>query len=242
MNLKCCDCLSDEGICSLENSSIDMVLCDPPFGVLAREEWDKKLDLEILFRELKRVTKPNAAVVFFSSGIFTAELMMGPWKKWFRYDLIWEKNKPRGVLNSKKMPLRQHENILVFYRKLPKYSPQMREGFEPIHACKRKATSGHYGEGKGGKNEREGKTDRYPTSILKFSVVNKPIHPTEKPVPLLEFLIKSFTEEGATVMDMCFGSASTAEACIKTNRKFTGFEMNQEFYEKGRERIEALLV
>lgn len=240
MSLYNVDCLSPQGLATVENSSIDMVLCDPPFGVLNREQWDKKLDLVALFAEIERVTKPNAAVIFFSSSKFTAELILGPWEKYYRYDLIWEKNKPRGFLNAKKMPLRTHENILVFYRKTPKYFPQMKEGFEPIHACRRKKTSSHYGEGEGGVNEREGKTDRYPTSILKFPVVQRPIHPAEKPVALLEFLISSFTTEGDVVCDMCFGSASTGEACWNLKRNFIGFEEDEHFFRLGKDRLEKL--
>lgn len=235
-----CDCLSEQGLEIIPKESIDLVICDPPFGVLAREDWDRKLNLEKLFEEIERITKPNAAVIFFSQGMFSAELMTGPWKKWFRYDLIWKKNKPRGILNSKRMPLRQHENILLFYRKLPKYYPQMMGGFEPIHSCNRKNTSKHYGDAPGGKNKREGKTDRFPNSILEFSVVNKPIHPTEKPVALLEFLIKSFTEKGEVVLDMCFGSASTGEAAILNERKFVGFEKEGKFFELGKKRLENL--
>lgn len=126
---------------------------------------------------------------------------------------MWKKNKPRGFLNAKKMPLRTnitfvHEDIVVFYKETPAYYPQMVETNKPIHQCMRKSNGSNYGKLEGGVNQRAGKTDRYPGSVLEFAVVNKPIHPTEKPVELCEFLIRSYTKEGDVVLDMCAGSGT----------------------------------
>lgn len=239
--LNCGDCLGDNGLKQIPNECVDMILCDPPYGVTARNSWDVPLDLGELFEQINRITKPNAAVIFFSQGMLTADLMKGPWNKFWRYNLIWEKNKPRGFLNSKKMPLRYHEDIVVFYKKTPIYNPQMIETGNPIHFCNRRSNGTNYGESSGGPNERSGKTDRYPGSVLKFSVVNNPIHPTEKPVELCEFLIRSYTNEGATVLDMCAGSGTTGVACIKNKRFFLGYEKEPDFYNLAVERLQTTL-
>lgn len=231
------DCLSDDGLKQIQNKSVDMILCDPPYGVTARNEWDNCLDLNALFKEIDRIIKPNAAVIFFSQGMLTAQLMMGPWKNYWRYNLIWKKNKPRGFLNAKKMPLRYHEDIVVFYKKTPKYNPQMVETGKAINSCTRKPTGTNYSITMGGSNKRAGKTDRYPGSILDFSVVNYPQHPTEKPVDICEFLIKSYTEPDSTVLDMCAGSGTTGVACIKNNRFFFGFEKDKNYYDIAIQRL-----
>lgn len=225
------DCLKE--LDRVEDYSVDMVLCDPPYGCTSRNEWDVPIDYDQLFAIFDRVCKPNAAVVMFSQGMHTAKLMTGPWKSHWRYNLIWKKNKPRGFLNSKNQPLRYHEDIVVFYKNPPVYNPQMIEVGLPIHACKRKKTSVNYGEGDGGVNTRAGKTTRYPGSVLEFPVVNseeKPIHPTQKPISLCEFLIRSFSKEGDLVLDPCCGSSSTGVACVRNNRIFYGIEKQEDFY------------
>ncbi|QIN54537.1 DNA-adenine methyltransferase [Cedratvirus kamchatka] len=231
------DCLGEEGLRLLPDKCVDMVLCDPPYGVTSRNSWDVPLDLNALFAELDRIVKPKACVVFFSQGMLTADLMRGPWSRYWRYNLVWKKNKPRGFLNAKKMPLRYHEDIVVFYKETPLYYPQMIETGKAIHQCTRKSNGSNYGESRGGVNERTGKTDRYPGSVLEFSVVNKPIHPTEKPVDLCEFLILSYTKEEDVVLDMCAGSGTTGVACAKNRRYFIGYEKEENFYNLAKERI-----
>lgn len=229
-----------KGLQCIPDKSIDMILVDPPYEVTTRNEWDIKLNMEIIFKHIDRIVKDNAVVVMFSQGFFTAELM-NAWKNNWRYNLIWKKNKPRGFLNSKKMPLRYHEDIVVFYKKLPVYNPQMIKSDKPIHGCTRKVTSINYGHGEGGANNRKGRTDRYPGSVLEFPVLNAEdkdrIHPTQKPVELCEFLIKSYTDPGSLVLDFCAGSATTCIAALRTERRFMGFEKNQEFYKAAVSRI-----
>lgn len=231
------DCLNEEGLCRLPNNSIDMILCDPPYGVTSRNEWDVPLDLNNLFVQIDRIVKDDSPVIFFSQGMLTADLMKSSWLKYWRYNLIWKKNKPRGFLNAKKMPLRYHEDIVVFYKKPPIYNPQMIETGKPINSCTRKGNGTNYGESMGGVNERAGKTDRYPGSILEFSVVNNPIHPTEKPLELCEFLINSYSKPEDVVLDMCMGSGTTGVAALKNKRAFLGYEKDQKFYDIAYNRI-----
>jgi len=238
------DALSSEtGMARLPKGKVDLVLCDPPFGVTSRNKWDKELDLDAVFAQLERVTKPNAAVIFFSQGILTAKLMLGPWQKHYRYSTILKYNKPRGFLNAKKQPLRYHSDIVVFYRKQCTYNPQMVQTDRPVHACKRKATSVNYGHAQGGTNTRAGATDRYPGSVIEFGVVdgNDPdrFHPTQKPVDLCEYLIRAYSNEGDLVLDFCAGSATTGVAALQTGRRFVGFEKEAEYHEKASARLQA---
>ncbi len=234
------DCLGKGGLEIIADESVDLILCDPPFGVTARNKWDIPLDLSKLFSEIDRIIKERGAVILFAQGMFTARIMTA-WERYWRYNLVWKKNKPRGFLNAKLMPLRYHEDLVVFYKKLPPYHPQMIKGYNPIHDCKRKETSVNYGVAKGGKNKRAGKTDRYPGSILEFPVVNYPQHPTQKPVELCEFLIKSYSSENDIILDMCMGSGTTGVAAIKLKRQFIGFETEKEYYDIALERLTHVL-
>lgn len=239
------DCLYPSGFASVPSGSVSLILCDPPFGVTSRNDWDVPIDIEGLFKEVDRVLSPRGCAIFFGQGMFTAQLMLGPWKKYWRYNLIWQKNKPRGFLNAKKMPLRYHEDIIVFYRQLPTYNPQMVETNKAINACTRKATSVNYGAADGGDNTRAGKTDRYPGSIITVPVVNAEdpnmFHPTQKPVALLELLVKTYSNEGDVVLDPCFGSASCCVATMKANRRFIGFEKDTKFFSLAVKRIRDAL-
>jgi len=234
------DCL--EGMKLIPDRSIDMVLCDLPYGSTSLK-WDSKIDIEKFWEQIKRITKENAAICLFSQMPFGAELIMSN-RKMFRYEWIWEKNVGAGFLNAHKMPLRAHENILVFYRKLPTYNPQ-----------KTKATKGHSRSNnkvktkcypiRGKNSETYVYNDdgtRFPFDVQKFKTPNttseKPIHSTQKPVDLCEYLIKTYTNEGEVVFDACMGSGTTAIAAINTNRQFLGFELDKEYYEKSLERIE----
>jgi hypothetical protein len=188
------------------------------------------------------VTKDNAAVVFFSQGMLTADLMTGPWKKHWRYNLVWAKNKVRGALNANRQPLRAHEDLVVFYRRAALYIPQMniercmgRGGGNPP---RRTSIGSNYGAVQMQISQRYGADDRHPTSVLLFKVVNEKdcVHPTQKPVDLIEFLISSYTEPGQTVLDPMMGSGTTGIACINTGRKFIGFEQDPSIFAIARER------
>lgn len=222
----------------IADKSVDMILCDLPYEVTARQKWDVIIPFEPLWEQYRRIIKDNGAIVLFATEPFRSKLIVSNFKE-FKYDLIWEKNKVTGFLNAKKQPLRQHESILVFYKRPPTYNPQMTTGHTPVHAFTHGKESLVYG--KVGKMSGGGSTERYPTSILRFPVVNNDdperIHTAQKPVPLLEYLIKTYTNEGEMVLDNCCGSGSTCIAAKNLGRQFIGIEQSEEMYEKCRERM-----
>ena len=226
------DCL--ELMRDIPDGSIDMILCDLPYGTTARNKWDCVIEYELLWEQYERIIKENGAIILFSQMPFTAELTHSNLKL-FKYEWIWEKDNGTGFLNAKKMPLKIHENILVFYKKLPTYNPQMRTGFKP-YKCKQGRHSTNYGLYEQG-HITESNGERYPIDIIEFKK-DSGLHPTQKPVALLEYLIKTYTNEEETVLDNCMGSGSTGVACIKTNRKFIGIEKDEKYFEIAKERIE----
>jgi site-specific DNA-methyltransferase (adenine-specific) len=223
----------------IPGKSIDMILCDLPFGQ-TQNKWDTVIPLDKLWCEYKRITKPSAAIVLFGQGMFTAELMMAQKEMW-RYNYIWDKGSSTGFLNANKMPLREHEDILVFYEELPAYNPQFRTG--PKTHCrgslKKDTTTPNYGEHNLVQTNTSLGHAKHPTSILRFNKVppSDVIHPTQKPTTLCEYLIKTYTNKGDIVLDNCIGSGTTAEACIRTGRQFIGFEKEQMYFVKAQERI-----
>ncbi|PHE13388.1 cytosine methyltransferase [Bacillus toyonensis] len=232
------DCL--EGMKLLQDKSVDMILCDLPYGV-TKNEWDVIIPFNEMWEQYERIIKDNGAIVLTATQPFATKLIASNCKL-FRYDLIWRKNISTGHLNAKKMPLRNHEYILVFYKKLPTYNPQKTVGHVPVHRYTNKTAGNNYGKTKeisGG-----GQTDRYPNSIIDISAVNngskERIHPTQKPVELFEWLIKSYTNENEIILDNCIGSGTTAVAAIKTNRNFIGFEISEEYCAAANERINNL--
>lgn len=235
------DCL--ELMKDIPDKSIDMILADLPYGV-TKNKWDFVIPLDELWKHYKRVIKENGAIILFGQGVFTAKLMLSN-EKWFRYNLIWEKDRPSGFLNAKRMPLRSHEDIVVFYKKLPTYNPQFWVG-KPLHGMGSKFREGqlennNYGKFDSHKNpsaERKGDTKKYPRSVLSFKKEHPPIHPTQKPVDLLEYLIKTYTNEGDTILDNTMGSGSTGVAALNTGRKFIGMELDEEYFNIAKERIE----
>ncbi|MGM7720635.1 DNA-methyltransferase [Metabacillus sp. Hm71] len=238
------DCL--EGMSKIDDKSIDMILCDLPYGVTARNKWDSVLNPDLLWEQYLRIIKENGAIVLFGQDKFTATMMMSQ-PKLHRYNLVWDKELPSGFLNANRMPLRRHEDIMVFYKKLPKYNPQKFKG-KPNHT-KGKAVGKSQEEfsrntnyGKLTAVETEGDM-KFPTSILKFQKPHPSttIHSTQKPVELCEWLIKSFTDEGQIVLDNCMGSGTTALACINTNRMYIGFEKDKEIFDSSIERIHSLV-
>lgn len=221
----------------LPDGSVDMVLCDLPYGS-TRNAWDSPIDLETLWREYARIVKPNGAIVLFGSGRFTSELMQSNKRDW-RYNLVWEKTTPTGFLNAKKMPLRAHEDILVFYRKLPTYNPQMYKGVRKVSTAAHKRNSRN-GSSYGSYKRVDYDSDmRYPRSVLHFPTdkQKEALHPTQKSIALLEYLIRMYTNEGELVLDNCMGSGSTGVACIKCNRRFIGIENDEAYYRAAVERI-----
>lgn len=229
------DCL--ELMKDIPDKSIDMILCDLPYGT-TQNKWDSVIPLEPLWEQYKRIIKDNGVIVLTSQGIFTAKLILSN-EKWFKYKWVWEKSKATNFLNAKKQPLRKHEDICVFYNKQPKYNPQMTEGEPYDKGIRKNQLTGSYGEFNPVHVKSEGK--RYPTDVVYFKTAEsegKVYHSTQKPVELLEYLIKTYTIEGELVLDNCMGSGSTGVACLNTNRKFIGIELDENYFNIAKERIE----
>ena len=227
----------------LKDNSVDLVLVDLPYGQTDCK-WDVCIDLEKMWEQLKRIGKENSAFIFFTTAKFGNKLINSN-EKWFRYDLVWEKSKIVGFFNSKVMPLRNHELIYIFYQKKPTYNPQMTEGKPYTNTIKR-GDEGIYGTRPSRKGKTcviENKGERYPLSIQKFNNSNNNTkHHTQKPVEACEWLIKSYSNEGDTVLDFTMGSGSTGVACKNTNRKFIGIELNEEIFKVAEERINLDII
>ena len=230
IDLKNGDCL--ELMKDIPDGSIDMILCDLPYGTTARNAWDKKINCGSLWTQYRRIIKNNGAILLFAQLPFDKILAMSA-PDILRYEWIWEKHQGTGHLNAKKMPMKAHENILVFYKALPTYNPQMRSGKPYI--CKSGVGSSNYREQKSVVTENNG--ERYPLDVLKFQS-EKGLHPTQKPVPLLEYLVKTYTNPGEVVLDNCMGSGSTGVACVNTGRGFIGMELDAVYFEIAKNRIE----
>ena len=233
------DCL--EKMKGIPDKSIDMILCDLPYGTTACK-WDVVIPFEPLWEQYKRIIKDNGAIVLFGSEPFSSYLRMSN-IKWYKYDWVWVKEQGTGNLNANKMPLKKHENILVFYKKLPIYNPQMVKG-DAYEIKRNKNTNEIFGKtGTQDGYVTKNKGERYPTSILNFNrELRNRLHPTQKPVALLEYLIKTYTLEGETVLDNTMGSGSTGVACINTKRNFIGIEKDDKYFEIAKKRIEEHLT
>lgn len=241
------DCL--DVMQEIPNNSIDCIICDLPYGV-TQNKWDSVIDLDLLWKQYKRIIKDNGAIILFGQDKFTMRVMLSN-EKWHRYNLIWNKENSTGFLNANRMPLRVHEDIMIFYKKLPVYNPQKFEGKAPSHRRCKKGTkkedlqkiNGNYGDYfVGDYNEDVTKSNmKYPTSIItiKRVPVCKCEHPTQKPVELLEWLIKTYTNEGDLVLDNCMGSGTTGVACKNLNRNFIGIEKEETYFNIAKERIYA---
>ena len=225
---------------TLPDKSIDMILADLPYQ-MTQLKWDTIIPFEGLWREYKRVIKDNGAIVLFASQPFTSALVMSNPDD-FRYELIWDKGRGSNPLLAKKMPMRGHENMLVFYKHLPTYNPQFEEG-RPYKAPRtggRNSRNTIIGNAKDNKDFRQEDNNgyRYPLSIIKASIHNgSKLHPTQKPVELMEYLIRTYTSESETVLDNVMGSGTTGVACIKTNRNFIGIEKAESYFKIAQQRI-----
>lgn len=230
------DCLAL--VPQMRDASIDMILADLPYGT-TQNAWDIPLAFEPMWQQFHRVAKPNAAIVLMAAQPFAAQLICSNLKN-FRYDLIWRKNKPTGFLNAKRQPLRTHEYVLVFYREPPTYNPQKTQGHAPGNYARRTKHSTNYGAQT--PTEYGGSTERYPTSVLDIPIINNDSpdksHPTQKPVALMQQLVLSYTTENAIVLDPTMGVGTTGVACRDTNRHFIGIELNPDYAELARTRIE----
>ena len=198
------DCL--DILPNFTDNSVDMVLTDLPYGITACK-WDTPIDLPEMWKQLNRVCKERAAMVFTAAQPFTSALATSNIKN-LKYEWIWEKPQGTNPLNAKVMPLKNHENILVFYRKAPSYNPQMTEG------------------------------TRYPKTVQKWSQERTGLHPTQKPVPMFQYLIETYTNPGDLVLDITIGSGTTAIAAIKSDRHFVGIELEEKYYNVSVSRID----
>lgn len=241
------DCLVE--MKSIPDGSIDMILCDLPYG-MTDLEWDVQIPFEPLWEQYERVIKEDGAIVLFSSQPFATDLINSN-RKLFRYEIIWEKTMKTGFLLAKKMPMKGHENILVFYKKLPTYNPQMEISPTAVIGRvreKRDDRASHYGKIKSEPYVDTG--TRYPGSVIKFSNQNgvtygdnssAVVHPTQKPTAILEWLINTYTNEGDTVLDNTMGSGSTGVACVNTGRNFIGIDLDKDFYDIAVDRIQKAI-
>lgn len=233
IDLQLRDCFA--GLATLADHSIDLAVTDPPYGT-TNCAWDKRVDSKRLMDELLRVVKPNGAVVLFCDQKLAVDLV-GAARREFRYDLVWKKTQPVGFLNANRMPMRAHELILVFYRKLPRYTPQFVPGPLRRRETKKVGAGGVYRNRKSD-YVREASELRHPTSVLEFPRDrNDWKHPTQKPVALVEWLVRSFSRPGDTIIDPFIGSGTTAEACLRSGRNCVGFERDAGIFETARQRI-----
>lgn len=234
IDLRLGDCL--DVMAALPAACVDLVLCDLPYGT-TRNKWDSAIPLEPLWRAYRRVAKPDAAIVLtaqapFDKALGASNLAM------LRYEWIWHKNNPSGHLNANRAPMKAHENVLVFYEKQPTYNPQKTTGHERKRTTRR-GFSANYGA------QRETSidtTERFPRSVIEIAghPKSETTHPTQKPVALMEYLIRTYTNAGALVLDNCMGSGTTGVACANTGRDFLGIERDPGYFAMARERIAAL--
>lgn len=225
------DCL--EMMKSIEDASVDLVLADMPYGT-TQCRWDIVIPLEPLWEQLWRVAKSNAPLVLFCGQPFTSVLVASQLKE-FKYSWVWEKNLPTGHLNARKMPMRKHEDICVFYKESPIYNPQ---GLKPFNKITRRGGNGE-NFGKSG-TENFQKFTNYPVDVLRFSKDSGRLHPTQKPVALLEYLIRTYTNAGMTVLDHTMGSGSTGAACLASGRVFIGIEKEAKYFDIATSRLDSL--
>jgi len=223
---------------NIPDNSIDMVLCDLPYGT-TQNKWDSVIDLDKLWKEYNRIVKPNGAIVLTSQGVFTAKLILSN-EKYFKYKIVWIKSKSTNFLNAKKQPLRKHEDICIFYKKQPNYNPQMTNGEAYDKGIRKDQYTGSYGDFKPRHVKSNGK--RYPTDVIAFDEQEiedyvyvktaesegKVYHPTQKPIELGRYLIRTFSNPDDIILDNACGSGSFLLSAILENRKFIGIEKNED--------------
>jgi len=226
----------------IPDKSVDMILCDLPYG-RTQNIWDTIIPFDKLWSQYERIIKDNGAIILFADGLFMTDLMNSNRDLW-RYNLIWDKVLPSGFLNANKQPLRRHEEMVVFYKRQPTYNPQKTKG-KPNHSKGRpkKNQNNNYGEFDFVDNLEELGDMKHPTSIVRHSKPHPSMmtHPTQKPVTLFEYLIKTYTNEGDLVLDNCIGSGTTAIACINTNRNYIGIELDENYFNIANQRIGDLV-
>ena len=226
------DCLKWMSV--IPDGSVDMILCDLPYGTTACK-WDTVIPFEPLWAQYRRVAKRNAAIVLTASQPFTTALIASNFTD-FRYCWVWEKQQPTGFLDARRKPMKAHEDVCVFYGATATYNPQGLKDVQVKNSRKNKAGSGVYGAV--GADDYVQKEGNFPRSVLKIDrVTHGQVHPTQKPVALMEYLIRTYTQEGETVMDNCMGSGTTGVACVNTGRNFIGIERDEKYFQIAADRI-----
>lgn len=223
------------------DNCIDMILCDLPYGT-TQNKWDSIIPLDELWHEYKRIIKENGAIVLTSQGLFTAQLMLSNPKQ-FKYKWVWEKSKPTNFLNAKKQPLRKYEDVCVFYKKQPVYNPQMVQGEPYDKGFRKNQLSGSYGDFQPVHVHSDGK--RYPTDVIYFKTAESEgevIHPTQKPVELGRYFVRTYTNPGALVLDNTFGSGSFLLSALLEGRNFVGIEKNKDVHLFKEKQIDYILA
>jgi len=235
------DCL--ERMQQIPSGSVDMVLTDPPYGTTACK-WDSVIPLEDMWKELKRVTKPNSAIVLFGSEPFSSTLRMSNLQD-YKYDWVWNKTYGTNFQLANKQPMKAHETISVFYKKQPTYNPIKVKREKPLSTLgwKQDKRNGDHNNFNSKDNDLKVYDDKYPITVLEYNPANgecnntKKVHPTQKPVALMEYLIKTYTNEDEVVLDFTMGSCSTGVAARNTNRKFIGIELDSDYFRIALERV-----
>jgi site-specific DNA-methyltransferase (adenine-specific) len=227
------DCL--DVLKTLPYRSVDMVLVDLPYGT-TQNKWDSVIPLDKLWAAYGAIVKEGGALVFTASQPFTSTLVSSK-PEWFKHEWIWKKNTATGHLNAKRMPMKLHESVVVFCQGPNPYYPQ---GLQPYGKITRRGHNGDNFGASGTENLQE--FTNYPRSILEFSLDTPKLHPTQKPIALMEYLIRTYTREGETVLDNCMGSGSTGVACVNTGRNFIGIEQDQKYFQISQERLGKLTI
>ena len=241
IDLRLGDCL--EVMKTISSGSVDAIITDPPYGTTACK-WDSIIPFDLMWEQLNRIIKPNGAIVLFGSEPFSSALRMSNIKN-YKYDWVWEKTKASVPMLANKMPMRRHENISVFYKKQPTYNPQM--VFVGIKDRRKTFTERNINyDGYSSNVVTKAKKDdgyRHPNTVQIFNNSNKTnlLHPTQKPLELMEYLIKTYTNENETVLDFTMGSGTTGVACVNTNRNFIGIEMDDNYFKIAEERINKII-
>jgi len=226
------DCLDVMDMLIAQGIKVDAIITDPPYGTTACK-WDSVIPFDSMWERLNALIKPKGAIVLFGSEPFSSALRMSNIKN-YKYDWYWEKNQATGFLNSKKMPLKNVENISVFQQVI-NYNPQMRTGFKPYKCKQGKTKTQNYGKQTGAVTESNG--ERYPLTLLNFPRDKDKNHPTQKPLALMEYLVRTYTAETEVVLDFTMGSGTTGVACKNTNRGFIGIELDKTYFEIAKARI-----
>jgi len=233
------DCL--ELMNRIEDYSIDMILCDLPYGITAKCKWDSIIPFPPLWKQYERILKDNGVIALTASNKFHYQLVNSNLEM-FKYEWVWEKSSATGHLNAKRRPMVAHEFVDIFYKKQPTYNPQKTQGHTPTHSNVKRIEVQNNTEVYGNATKETsggGETDRYPRSVLKFpsDKQNCSLHPTQKPLALMEYLVKTYTNENDLVLDNCMGSNTTGLACKNLNRRFIGIELEEKYFKTAQSRI-----